>query len=293
MKMFEKLEGDGRALLCVVLVGISAGACSAAEEGDGDTEPGLAVVQERAVSNRNVGMHCTDTYEQIVGLPPWCTPVGWTNCDRFAGEISKEAKLEFYYDLVNKAQYWHDAGDGVDNSLEDVDLFYSNTHGGAHWAHAVDWGMWNYDQRALSDQMKLGDERRGLSVLATYACSTAEWTTADSDSNGVWDTWQRWDSVFSGGLRVHLGSHDDVFAWGHEDIGKIFAQHLNSGYSFRDAWYYGLRSSAANNDVAVLYSGTDAADCDARRTGMSWDNFDTYPRRKSFGYLCATRWDDI
>jgi hypothetical protein len=293
MKKWANSSNTRRNVLVGLFVALVAGACAPVDEGVEDSDP-VAARQLRAVSNRNVGAHCTDRYEAAPpGLPAGLAPVGWANCDRFLAEIKKEAQQEFYYDLGGKAYYWQDTGDGADNSLEDVDLFYSNTHGGAWSPDYVEWGMYEYGALAKSNAMKLGDERRGLSILATYSCHTAEWTTADVDHNGIWDTLQRWDSVFSGGLRAHLSSHGLVEIGGNEDLGKIFAQYLNAGYALRDAWYYGLRASAADNDVAVLFTGANATDCSARRAGMTWDNFDTYPRLKNFGTLCGTHWDDI
>ena len=248
---------------------------------------------EPAVSNRNVGVHCTDAYQALPGGTPWLTPTGWTSCDRFLSEIKKEASSEFYYDLKGKKYFWENGGDGDDNSLEDVDLFFSVTHGGAWHPEKVEWGMWDYQTLAYSNAMKFGDERRGLSVFATYSCHTAEWTTADVDGNGVWDTWQRLQPMFSGGLRAHLSSQSIIYYGSHNDVGKIFAKYLNGGYSLRDAWYFGLSSTPDANDVAVIFTGKNATDCANRRDTMTWDNFDTYPRLTTFGNMCTAYWTDV
>jgi len=250
-------------------------------------------VDEPAVSNRNVGAHCTDSYQALPGGTPWLSPTGWNDCNRFMTEIKKEAILEFYYDLKGKKYFWENGGDGNDNSLEDVDLFYSATHGGAHYPEKVEWGMWEASTLAYSDAMRLGDERRGLSILATNSCHTAEWSTADVDRNGVWDTWQRLSPMFAGGLRAHLSSQDIIYYDHHDDVGKVFAQYLNAGYSLRDAWYFGLSSSSDPNDVAVIFTGKNATDCSNRRSGMTWDNFDTYPRLTTFGNMCTSYWTDV
>jgi hypothetical protein len=133
--------------------------------------------------------------------------------------------------------------------------------------------------------MRLGDEARGLSILATQSCQTLKIDAF---------TWQRWDSVFRGGLRAVLGSHGDVAIGGGDNIGRTFATYLNQGYALREAWVYAVGSTAAKNDVAVVFTGLNANDCTNRRLGMNWSNFKNYQRLRDNGFAtwCWELWDD-
>lgn len=271
------------------LAGLALGASGLActellEDEAAPAAPGVVVQPD--VSNRNFGIHCTKSYEAS-----WMATLaeGFTICDRFASEASKGAIQEYYYNLTNKQFYWHTGGDGYDNSIEDVDLFFAFTHGNAQptWS---EWVMWDQYRYAYSSSMELGDELRGNSVFATYSSLALRIDDA---------TWTRWDSVFGGGLRMALGSHGIIFAGSAErDVGKVFAQYLNSGYSFRTAWLLGFDLMAYNhNDVAVLATGTTASNCTTRRDNLTWNNFSftSYPRLTtgSIAYWCSYAWDDV
>jgi hypothetical protein len=203
--------------------------------------------------------------------------------------------------------YWEDAQDQALNSLEDVDLFYSYTHGGAWGADTADYAMWEdggsvFDKRALSRNMKLGDDvgTRKLSIFAVGACDTHEWNTADDNGNKINDSWERWDSVFSGGLRAALGSQDSI-AINEHNAGKVFAQYLNAGYTLKWAWYYAYSASGNDNDVSVIFSGQTGSgggntSCTQRGDTMTWDNFDSFPRVTGVGqvpFMCAWQWSDV
>lgn len=244
-----------------------------------------------AIFNANFGMHCTDYYENnwAVGQP-----YAWSNCDGLWNNLS--ATRLFYYNLWNKAYYWHDTGDEANNSLESVDLFYSFTHGGTDSTNAY-WAMWNDDANigppwgsvATSSQMRLGDESRRLSIFATHACHVLEWS----------NIWAHWGPIFNGGLRIALSSHDTM----HPDstnMGTDFANYLNAGYSFKDAWAISYDNSAYNNqDVAVAATGTSDADCANRRDTMSMSNFNGFQRLGNCSdctwhtKICRRVWDDI
>jgi hypothetical protein len=50
---------------------------------------------------------------------------------------------------------------------------------------------------------------------------------------------------------------------------------------------YALRASDADNDAAALFSGNSSTDCSQRRSDMSWDNFDSFPRRPNRKRSCS------
>jgi hypothetical protein len=167
-------------------------------------------------------------------------------------------------------------------------MFVDFTHGGATSAAHSQWGRWNDNVLAGSEYMRLGDESVRLSVFAQFSCETLK-----VDSN----TWARWDSVFAGGLRAALGSHD-IFNWGtaEYDAGKTFAQYLNAGNTLTSSWVAGWDLTAYNNqDVAVMFTGLNQTECESRRDYMTWGNFSLYNRRQdsAIGYWCGWTWDDI
>lgn len=251
----------------------------------GDAEPAAGTLTQRAVGDRSFGIHCTEDYEG-----GWAAylPEGFTICDRFSTTLDDQATREFYFNLIDKEDYWEAALDGADNSLEDVDLFFGFTHGAVSTVDAL-WAMYDENHWVNSSAMSLGNELRGTSVFATYSGYTMQ---VDSY------TWNRWDSVFSGGLRMALGSHGTLYSTSADrDAAKVFAQYLNAGYSFKTAWAAGFDLTGTNNqDVAVMATGTNATDCATRRDNLSWDNFSfaAYPRlTTSIGAWCGWTWSNI
>jgi hypothetical protein len=150
--------------------------------------------------------------------------------------------------------------------------------------------MYDVGEWAFSSNMSLGNELRGTSVFATYAGYTMK---VDAY------TWNRWDSVFGGGLRMALGSHGALYSGVAEyDVGDVFAQYLNAGYTFKTAWAAAFDLTPYNNqDVAVMATGTSSSNCTTRRDNLSWDNFSysSYPRlnSSSIGAWCGWTWDNI
>ena len=166
-----------------------------------------------------------------------------------------------------------------------VDIYYSETHGGAWNGRAV-WAMWNDGSLASSNQMWLGNENQGLSILSTYACATLK-------HDGIVS---RYDSVMAGGLRYTTGSHDKFYdGLTTDEVGEDYADNLKDGDSIRYAWRDGVSDWYHDQDATVMTTGTNASDCSSRRSGMRWTNYNGYPRRTSgnIGYYCWTWWNNL
>lgn len=238
----------------------------------------------QAVYARNFGMHCTGSYQND-WLPAQTD--GVQTCNNFGSKLSATATQKFYYNLKSKQYYWHDTGDQATNSLEDVDLFFSDTHGGAWTGTYSEYAMWDDSVLATTDKMRLGDEGRGLSIFAVLSCHTLQ------SNDGAF--WGRWGKALSGGLRATLGSHGEVFIGLNAPAGTQFASLLNQGSTFKSAWASAFGSTAAANDLAVAFTGTTLADCQSRRDNMTWNNFMNYPRVRdgSIGYWCGWEWTDV
>jgi hypothetical protein len=108
--------------------------------------------------------------------------------------------------------------------------------------------------------------------------------------------WTRWDSIFAGGLRVAAGSHDTVWSGSTTtDVGEDFAWDIAHGWSVWNAWYDSASDWWVDNDAAVATTGADMNDCWNRQYGITWHNYDDYPRLRdgSIGWVCHSNWDNM
>jgi len=238
---------------------------------------------------RSFGTHSTESYQNSYQAP---LPGADTCISRMNTELTvwwrNPSTQKFWYNLQGKQYYWHETGDQATNSLESVDMFVTFTHGGATSSAHSEWAMWDYWALASSDSMRLGDEGVGTSIFTQFSCDTLR-----IDSY----TWARWDSVFAGGLRAALGSHGDLH-WGEAeyDVGKVFAQYMTLGNTLKTSWAAGWDLTIYDNqDVAVMFTGSNQSDCESRRDNMTWNNFGSYPRLQdgAISYWCYWYWDDI
>lgn len=209
----------------------------------------------------------------------------WKRCGGFNKELDDTDLQYYYYNLVGAKSRWEDPADQW--FMDDVDLLYASTHG---WASDTDstWSMWDYQTHAFSSQMRLGDEAWQLSILATYTCSTLK--TSDGKQ------WTRMGPIFRGGLRFALGSHDKVYDGDVTDeVGEDFADGLQKKKSFKYAWKDGNSDWYADQDLTIMTTGSDANDCNNRRSNMKWQNFRNYPalRDGQINSVCWTKWDDL
>ena len=234
------------------------------------------------------GTACQEEFEDSdLGSLHWI----WERCSGFNNELDNTDLKRFYYNLHGDNWWLQDtsldpnAYDG--GTLDDVDLFYISTHGGA-WDTTSTWAMYEDDQRAYSFLMRLGDEGRKQSLFASYSCETMK------VSDGKVRT--RLGPMFEGGLRYMAGSHGTIYdSPTTDETGEEFANNLQMGYTFRNAWKSGNSDLFTNQDLIVLSTGVSAADCNNRRDTMKWSNYNTYPRIPAGTpyWICWYYWNNL
>jgi hypothetical protein len=306
---------------CVAFIAacsIAAAACGPQEQ---DVAENIDSVSQ-AYTDVNFGIHSAPgvepgavppAYEAVPGQPAKC---GWkidlsqidTLTANFGNAMAQYASWSYWYNVVGKAYYWEEGGDGAANSLETVDLFFAFTHGQAAPRSAIGgacgganddpadsaihatWSMWNYQQRARSDFMRLGDEGKGLSFFVVYSCETAKLDQY---------VWNRWNKIFKGGLRMALGFAESTTWCAPYNCplqfqhGATFANYLGAGQSVNNAWILAFDDNDLHTFHPVtMAAGNSDADCASRRDGMTWTNFRSYTRRQdgAVSYLCWRHW---
>lgn len=211
----------------------------------------------------------------------------WERCSGFNNELDDTDTKVFYYNLHNADWWWHTDGD--QGTLDNVSLFYANTHGGiTTTGNNSFWTMWDEDMNVWSSSMRLGDESYGTSIFSTYACNTLKFDDGK--------LWTRMGSIFRGGLRYATGSHDKVYGgYTTDEVGEDYADNLQKGRTIRYAWKDANSDWATNQDLAVMATGASATDCASRRDNMKWQNFGSYPRLRDgqAAWSCYTYWNNL
>ena len=233
------------------------------------------------------GTYCQQEYED-----GWLREVrdAWRHCSRFNNELDDTDTRIFYRNLHSARDEFETDND--QNGLERVDLAYIFTHGARSsdsGDHKAVWGMWDVDVFADSWDMWLGNENRGLSILASYVCETH--TVEDGNA------WTRWRNPFKGGLRYTVGSHDLLYSGSRvtDECGREFADNLQDGDVIKYAWKKAVREIIVDQDATAIASGSNAEDCHNRRDNMTWQNFSSYPRRRgdNMNHICWTYWNNL
>jgi len=209
----------------------------------------------------------------------------WNRCGWFNNELDDTDTKVYYYNLHGAKWWWETGGDQL--TLDNVHLFYASTHGGG-WPTKAVWAMWDQNKLAESTSMRLGDEATGLSILATYSCETLKFNDGKM--------WTRMGPIFRGGLRYAAGSHDTLYdGVTTDETGEDFADNLQKGHTIKYSWKDGNSDWATDQDVAVMSTGTDKANCEYRRDTMKWQNFSSYPRLRDaqIGWYCYTYWNNL
>ena len=210
------------------------------------------------------GTLCQKVYEWV---PEWehywqdSLDEAYVHCGRFIDELNDTDESVFYYDLINMKPYIEDTYDDI--IADHVDLLYILTHGGVTNTDAR-WAMWNKFTNALSSQMRLGDDDRKLQILVSCSCHTLQ-------TDGLI---ARWRSIFRGGLKYALGSHDIIHMGKNEnECGKEFADNLQDGDKFKYAWKDAFNEPFSENVVIAVSTGNTESECEDRRDLMKWQNF--------------------
>jgi hypothetical protein len=230
-----------------------------------------------------IGINCNDTYQidPKTGLP-WlndsygCTFAAWNFMAYFTMH-PRNTSITWYSDMASahwEAFYWEMSGDTVPcpgscatAGIDTVDLYFAVTHAGSdHFLgpHQVNWASWEKEFWASSIYMQLGDAPGRLSIFSTVSCDTM---VLDSFMG------ERWNGLFSGGLRYASGSHGNMIS--DSCIGTNYAAYLVAGRTLADSWLSGTTCANANPAV-VLSAGANRSDCYARAANMTLYNYDTY-----------------
>jgi hypothetical protein len=264
-----------------ILASLALAACGASNDPTvNDSTENVGDVTQAGYA-RNFGMHCSQTFEKEATLGD-----GWATCDNFGNKLDDAATKQFYFNLWNKQYYWHDTGDQATNSLESVDLFFSYTHGGVVSGVDAIYAMYERDVFAHTNQMRLGDESRGLSIFSAAACYTMLF-----DDGSFWG---RTILPFSGGLRMLTGSHGLIYIGLNASAGTQYASLLNQNTTIVTSWFNAFGGTAHANDLTVAANGNSGDDCVNRLNNMTWGNFQDYPRRRDNQgrTLCYYYWND-
>lgn len=206
-------------------------------------------------------------------------------CSRFNKELDDTDTKVFYYNLEGQKSWLETPND--QGTSDNVNLLFLLTHGSVTNTDSR-WVMWDKNTRALSSNMRLGDESYGLSILASWACNTHKM------SDGKLIT--RWRNIFRGGLRITVGSHDTPpIGSTTDECGKEFADNLQDGDKIKDAWHDALREPFVDVDGAVIATGETESECNNRRDNMKWQNYTSYRRLRDGEnvWYCWRYWNNL
>jgi hypothetical protein len=255
--------------------------------GQAPLEEPLGTVQQRAGGAR-FATYCQESFQN-----GWQETLSYANerCSMFRSQLNNTDTDVFYFNLNGAKPFIEQGGDHQPDlkAIDDVDLMYMMTHGGATTTDAR-WTMWNDSTRAMSSNMRLGDSAwwgGGLAIYAQYSCKTMK----SLDNLLV----NRWGPVLRGGLKLVLGSHDILWDGERTDeCGEAFAENIQYQQSFRTAWRDALYDTFLFQDIAVMATGTDSSNCSSRKNNMKWQNFGSHPfiRDGSIGITCWEQWTD-
>jgi hypothetical protein len=269
----QKLMSGFFGISLFAVAGCTVDAVGTPEEADGEAQ---------AIGGARFGTYCQETHENA-----WQDELldAWQRCSAFNDELDDTDTEVFYWNLHGAKSFWETASDQV--FVEDVNLMFINAHGGAS-SNIAFYAMWDEDDFVSSTDLRWGDEGHGLSIFASYACKTLKY----SDDR----TWHRWNATMKGGLRIMLGSHDQIWNGDTTDeVGEDFADNMQSSQSLRNAWKDALSDWNHDQDVTAVAFGNSLADCESRRDGMTWQNYPSYPRRRDADvtHWCYVAWEDL
>jgi Family of unknown function (DUF6345) len=274
-----------------LLIAAAAAACAGDDPAPNPDNPDVkeqiesfGEVEQGVVNNRyvQVGVRCQQEYQN-----GWQTDVGgtdvWDRCGNFLNRMSWYEPIGYYYNL-HGAKWGFEEPDSCGwacGNIDAVDLFYTNTHGGADNANSY-WAMWDQGSLGVSSAMRLGASGRQNMIFASFTCETHR-----TDAF----VWNRWYPVFAGGLVTTVGGRASLYA-GNTQSGTEFAARLTDGQSVRDAWLQSTWYADNRNTPAQINTGANASDCYARSNTTLDTLFQTPILRDSaIGYMCWVSWN--
>ncbi len=244
--------------------------------------------------NVDYGVACQEEFDNLTLVDTACD-----SANAFHAQMDQIGTRIFNYNLTGSIgpRILEEIYDS-NTKVESTDITYVVTHMGAWRKDGADFAGKSYpDVAALSKNMVLGNEGKGLSVLALAGCSPIAWSPR-AGGDGVNTPHYavaegfiaRWANAFSGGLRIIVGNWDEFFS--HKDHGKVFGSSLRSGYTIEDAWEHADARTVIQNDTATAATGTNSSDCWKRLSEMKITNLSSYGRLRGtqVGYYCQNWW---
>jgi hypothetical protein len=230
----------------------------------------------------HIGLRCQDDYQN--NYDP--TIDAYSMCSNFINTIKSTEWVDFYFNLHGANVAFVD-GNAVETcnpcgGADSVDFFLMYTHGGVDPAQSR-YAMWDFQTRAWSGAMRLGDDGKQLKVFATYSCDTLQ--TSDGHF------WDRMGPAFSGGVKILLGAHD-LFYDGQAQKGTEFASRMQDGEPIGQAWLEAVWYADNSNHPSAAATGVDANDC-WNRLGVNLESVQTIAplRDGQMGFVCWSGWN--
>ena len=240
------------------------------------------------------GVRCQSDFQDS-----WAPTIDvYAACDDFISEIQPYEFVDFYFNLhgAELAFYYGQPAETCNpcGGADSVDFFFMTTHGtiANNNADYAGYAMWDDACAgtnppgciAWTPNMRFGSSGQELKVFATFSCDTFK------NSDGLF--WNRWQTVYKGGLKIGVGGHDLLYTGNDTQAETNFAAYMlqnNSiGWSWLDAVYYANTS----NHPTVANTGANSTDC-WNRQGFTVNNVvgASVLRDGAIGYVCWTNWN--
>jgi hypothetical protein len=254
----------------------------------------MSIPPTAMAGNVHFGVRCQSDFQS--GWLPTIDVYG--ACSDFINEIQPVEYVDFYFNLHGAQPAFYN-GQGAETcnpcgGADSVDFFVMSTHGGIanNNANYAGYAMWDDacsgtnppGCMAWTPNMRFGSAGQQLKVFATFSCDTFK------DSDGMF--WNRWSSVYSGGLKIGVGGHDLLYTGNDTQALQNFATYMRAndaiGWSWLDSVYYANNS----NHPTVANTGANSTDC-WNRQGLTLNNVvgATTLRDGQIGYYCWTNWN--
>ena len=206
------------------------------------------------------------TFNQVRYENDWCECREWSQeqIDGFNEKmLTIDADVDFDRDLSLARPLLEESltDENAVEMIDTVDISLIGTHASA-WGNMC---LREIDNHAYIQNMHLGDDGRGLSLLGVWACSTMKGNTLQA-----FDV--VWDNAFTGGLKYAVGFEGSHYRGPSlVDDGKRFATKLIQGQTIKDAFTYAMQIYELN-EPAVMSAGRSEHECIDRLWSMTLTN---------------------